>query len=163
MKILDLMDEIIAEVENGKKGLFSTRKTIDVDYVLDILDEIREALPNEMEQAREVVRKEHSIIERAEKEANRILKNAQQSVNVEVDEHQVTRLAYEKANRMVDGAQKQVYELRVNANHYAVEVLDDLTAYLKEYIDIIKENKSNFINKKNKDQAEFEEQNSDNN
>jgi hypothetical protein len=84
-----------------------------------------------------------------------VLKGVDSKISGMIDEHRVTQLAYEKANRLVDAAERQAYELRIGANDYAVNVLEDLASYMQEYMDIISENKSNFINKKNKDQAEF--------
>lgn len=155
MKVLELIDEIIAEIETSKKSLFSGKKTIDVDFVLDILDEIKEAMPEEIIYAQKIIDKENRILGQAQKNAEGIMVNARKQVSEQVEEHQVVQLAYEKANRMIEDSRKQAFELRVNSSNYAVEVLDDLMAYMGEYMDIINENKSNFISKKNKDQAEF--------
>ncbi|HBU12884.1 MAG TPA: hypothetical protein DEB31_09240 [Clostridiales bacterium] len=155
MKVLELMDEIIAEIENSKKSMFSSKRSIDVDFVLDILDEIRENLPAELAEAKEIVSDRDRIIEKAQNKAKNIMAGVDVKLSEMIEDHRVTQLAYEKSNRILDAAQRQAYELRVNANDYAVNVLDDIASYMKEYTDIIRENKSNFINNKNKDQAEF--------
>ena len=156
MKIYDLLNEIMGEIDDSRKSLFGNKKTIDVDFVLEILEEIRDALPEEIVYAQEVLKRMKEIIDQAEQKAKDILDGVDNRLAELIEEHRVTQLAYEKSNRMVDVAQKQAYEIRTNANDYAVNVLEDLSSYMKEYSDIIKENKSNFINKKNKDQAEFE-------
>ncbi|MBC5647240.1 hypothetical protein [Christensenella tenuis] len=156
MKVYDLLNEIIEEVDNSRKSLFGNKKTIDVDFVLEILEEIKAALPDEIVYAQEILDHKREIIDSAQGKAKNILDGVDNRLSELVEEHKVTQLAYEKANRVIDTAQKQAYEIRVNANDYAVNVLEDLSSYMKEYMDIIKENQSNFINKKNKDQAEFE-------
>ncbi|WP_079547595.1 hypothetical protein [Christensenella massiliensis] len=156
MKIFDLLNEIIEEVDNSRKSLFGNKKTIDVEFVLEILEEIKTALPDEIVYAQEVLDHKREIIDSAQAKAKNILDGVDTRLSELIEEHKVTQLAYEKANRVIDTAQKQAYEIRVNANDYAVNVLEDLSSYMKEYMDIIKENQSNFINKKNKDQAEFE-------
>lgn len=156
MKVYDLLNEIIEEVDNSRKSLFGNKKTIDVDFVLEILEEIKAALPDEIVYAQEILDHKRDIIDSAQGKAKNILDGVDNRLSELVEEHKVTQLAYEKANRVIDTAQKQAYEIRVNANDYAVNVLEDLSSYMKEYMDIIKENQSNFINKKNKDQAEFE-------
>lgn len=155
MKVLELLDEIMAEIEDSRKSLFSTKKTIEVDYVLDILAEIKDAIPEDIRQAQEILLQEQKIIDDAKGKAQNILSGVDSRINEMIEEHRVTQLAYEKSNRLLDAADQKAYELRVGANDYAVNVLDDLMSYMKEYMDIIQENKSNFINKKNKDQAEF--------
>lgn len=155
MKVLELLDEIMSEIDDSRKGLFSNKKTIEVDVVMEILDEIKEAIPEDIDKANRVLRQREQIIRDAQEKAENILKSVDTRISEMIEEHRVTQLAYEKSNRLIDAAEKQAYELRVGANDYAVNVLDDLTAYMQEYMDIISENKSNFINKKNKDQAEF--------
>ncbi|MEG0256940.1 MAG: hypothetical protein RR632_01420 [Christensenella sp.] len=156
MKIFDLLDEIAEEVDNSRKSLFGNKKTIDVEFVMEILEDIKAALPDEIQYAQDVLEHKRAIIDSAQDKAKNILDGVDNRLAELVEEHKVTQLAYEKANRVIDTSQKQAYEIRVNANDYAVNVLEDLSSYMKEYMDIIKENQSNFINKKNKDQAEFE-------
>ena len=155
MKVFDLIKEIQDEIENGRKSLFGNKKTIDVEFVMEILEEIKSALPKDIVYAQEVLDHKGEILNQAQEKAKDILDGADNQLSSLVEEHRVTQLAYEKSNRMIDVAQKQAYEIRLNANEYAVNVLEDLSSYMHEYMDIIKENKSNFINKKNKDQAEF--------
>ncbi|MEA5003713.1 MAG: hypothetical protein VB081_09460 [Christensenella sp.] len=155
MKIFDLIDEIQDEIENGRKSLFGNKKTIEVDFVMEILQEIKDSVPEDLLYAQEVLGHKQEIINQAQEKAKNILDGVDNRLAELIEEHRVTQLAYEKSNRMIDMAQKQAYEIRVNANDYAVNVLEDLSSYMREYMDIIKENKSNFINKKNKDQAEF--------
>lgn len=155
MKVLDLLDEIMAEIEDSRKSLFSSKKTIEVDYVLDILEEIRSAIPEDIKRAQQILDKEQYILSDAQSKAQDVLSGMDTRINEMIEEHRVTQLAYEKSSRLLDTAEQQAHELRANSNDYAVSVLDDLTSYLKEYIDIIQENKSNFINRKNKDQAEL--------
>ena len=155
MKIFDLIDEILDEIENGRKSLFGNKKTIEVDFVLEILQVIKDSIPEDLLYAQEVLGHKQEIINQAQEKAKNILDGVDNRLAELIEEHRVTQLAYEKSNRMIDMAQKQAYEIRVNANDYAVNVLEDLSSYMREYMDIIKENQSNFINKKNKDQAEF--------
>ena len=155
MKVIDLINEIQEEIESSRKSLFGNKKTIEVDFVLEILEEIRESLPKDIVYAQEVLDHKNEILNQAQEKARDILEGADNQLSELIEEHRVTQLAYEKSNRMIDTAQKQAYEIRVNANEYAVNVLEDISSYMKEYMDIIKENQSNFINKKNKDQAEF--------
>lgn len=153
MKVLDLLDEIMAEIEDSRKSLFSSKKTIEVDYVLDILEEIRAAIPEDIKRAQQILDKEQTIISDAQSKAQDVLTSVDTRINEMIEEHRVTQLAYEKSTRLLDTAEQQAQELRANSNDYAVNVLDDLTSYLKEYIDIIQENKSNFINRKNRDHS----------
>lgn len=153
MKLNDLFDELQSEIDRSKTG-FGRRK-MDALIVEDILTDMREALDKELEAARKVVENEQNIIETAKRKAADILDNVDLRLGELIEEHKVTQLAYEKANRTVDGAQKQAQELKTNAIGYVVEVLDDVLGYLQEYIEIVNENKSNFVIKRDKNQAMF--------
>lgn len=153
MKINELFDELQAEIDRSKTG-FGRRK-LDALIVEDILNDMREALTHELEAARKVIENEQSIIEAAKKKAADTLDNVDVRLGELIDENKVTQLAYEKANHVVDNAQKQARELKSNSIGYVVEVLDDVLGYLQEYMDIVNENKSNFVIKQDKDQASF--------
>jgi hypothetical protein len=153
MKINELFDELQAEIDRSKTG-FGRRK-LDALIVEDILNDMREALTHELEAARKVIENEQSIIEAAKKKAADILDNVDVRLGELIDENKVTQLAYEKSNHIVDNANKQAHELKAGSISYAVEVLDDVLGYLQEYMDIVNENKSNFVIKKDKDQASF--------
>ena len=154
MKIDELMNELQQEIEHSKSSVFGRRK-IDADLVAEILKDMRGAMPQDIETAKTIIKNEESIIEKAKEKAQTILDGVESRLTELIEEHKITQLAYEKSNRLIDLAQKQAAELRSGSTAYAVDVLDDIIMYLKEYIDIVNENKSNFINKKNVDQATF--------
>ena len=73
MKVFDLLDEIIEEVDNSRKSLFGNKKTIDVEFVLEILEEIALALPEEIVYAQEVLDHKREIIDSGRGKAKNIL------------------------------------------------------------------------------------------
>ena len=153
MKIFELFDELQHEVESSKTAVFGKKK-VDAQLVGEILEDMRAALPQDLATAQKIIENEQQIVEKAKEKAQNILDGVDSRLGELIEEHKVTQLAYEKSNRLIDIAQKQAAELRSGSTAYAVDVLDDIVAYLKEYIDIVNENKQNFINKKNNDQSQ---------
>jgi vacuolar-type H+-ATPase subunit H len=153
MKIFELFDELQHEVESSKNAVFGKKK-LDAQLVGEILEDMRAALPPDLATAQKIIENEQQIIEKAKEKAQNILDGVDTRLNELIEEHKVTQLAYEKSNRLIDIAQKQAAELRSGSTAYAVDVLDDIISYLKEYIDIVNENKQNFINKKHSDQSQ---------
>jgi vacuolar-type H+-ATPase subunit H len=153
MKIFELFDELQHEVEGSKNAVFGKKK-LDAQLVGEILEDMRAALPQDLATAQKIIENEQQIVEKAKEKAQNILDGVDTRLGELIEEHKVTQLAYEKSNRLIDIAQKQAAELRSGSTAYAVDVLDDIVAYLKEYIDIVNENKQNFINKKNSDQSQ---------
>ena len=72
----------------------------------EIITEIRMKLPNELKQSKWVIEERNKILIDAQKEADEIVKNAEERVKRMVDENEVTKLAYEQAAEIVDNAKK---------------------------------------------------------
>lgn len=155
MSIDELLNEIIGEIEEGKKSLFASRKTIDAEFVLTILQEIQAALPHELSQARQVLGERDRILGEARRLASEMIEEAKQRIDDSVVNHEVVQQAYEKSNEIIEDAQRRAYELRVSADDYALSVLDDLTSYISEYSSIVEENKSNFLNRIHRQAADL--------
>lgn len=147
MKVFDLLDEIMNEIEEGRKSLFAARKTIDVDFVLEILQAVRDALPQDMQRAQKIIAEKDRILREARELASDIVEEAQQSAEDTISDHRVLQIAYDKGDRIMEEAERHAYQLRMDADDYALSVLDDLTSYVSEYVKIIGENRSNFMNR----------------
>lgn len=147
MKVFELLNEVINEIEEGRKTLFSTRKTIDVDFVLTVLKEIRAALPQDIRQAQQILEQRQRILDEANELASDMVEEARQRIDETVINHEVLQQAYSKSNEILEDAKRRAYEMRVSADDYALSVLDDLSGYIEEYTRIIDENKSNFQNR----------------
>ena len=76
MDIMNLIDRIEEIVENGRGVPFSSSKMVDPEKIFEIIDEIRAQFPDELKQARWIVKERQEMLEEAEKEANRILEEA---------------------------------------------------------------------------------------
>ena len=69
MKVLELLDLLEEEIESGGSLPLTGKKILDPDKLLDIVDEIREALPGEFRQAEILKQERERILEDAQKEA----------------------------------------------------------------------------------------------
>ena len=147
VKVMELLNEVIDEIEQSRKALFASRKTIDIDYVLDILREIRAALPQDLRQAQQILDQRQNILDEAQELAGDMVEEARQRIDETVVNHEVLQLAYAKSDEILEDAKRRAFELRVSADDYALSVLDDLAGYIKEYSKIVAENKSNFENR----------------
>lgn len=147
MKVFDLLNEVIDEIEEGRKTLFTTRKTIDVDFVLTVLQEIRAALPQDLRQAQQILEQRQQILKEANELASDMVEEARQRIDETVVNHEILQQAYSKSNEIIEDAKRRAFEMRVSADDYALSVLDDLGSYIKEYERIVDENRSNFQNR----------------
>ncbi len=130
MDIMALIDRI-EEIVDGAKGVpFTNQKMVDPDAVYDIIDEIRAQFPDELKQARWIVKERQEMLEEAEKEANRILEEARDRAAALANEQEVVRLAESQAAAILDNARQQEREVRLGAEDYADEIFANLEVNL---------------------------------
>ena len=103
---------------------------VDPDKVYEIIDEVRAQYPDELKQARWIVKERQEMLEEAEKEANRILEEARDRAQALANETEVVRLAEAQAADILDKARTQEREIRLGAEDYADEMLANLEVNL---------------------------------
>ncbi len=135
--VLQLLDELEAVLDQSRAVPFSNKVTVDKEELYDIITEIRMRLPNEIKQSKWVIEERNKILIDAQKEADEIIKNAEERLSKMVDENEVTKMAYEQAAAIIENSKKTSKEMRLGANEYADEVLALAEKRLKEMMDII--------------------------
>lgn len=130
MDIMALIDRFEEIIDSARGVPFSSNKMIDPDKVYEIIDEIREQFPDELKQARWVVKERQEMLEEAEKEANRILEEARDRAQAIASEQEVVRLADAQAAAILDKARQEEREIRLGAEDYADEMLANLEVNL---------------------------------
>jgi len=130
MDIMALIDRIEEIVDNARTVPFRSSKMVDADKVYEIVDEIRAQYPDELKQARWIVKERQEMLEEAEKEANRILEEARDRAQALANETEVVRLAEAQAADILDKARTQEREIRLGAEDYADEMLANLEVNL---------------------------------
>ncbi|HEY5583915.1 MAG TPA: ATPase [Ruminiclostridium sp.] len=142
MEILTILETLEDLVERSSGVPFSGKCLIDREEVLEIIKEIRLKLPDDIKQAKWVKEERQRILLEAQKEANNILKDAENKIASLVDEHEITKKAYEQGNELVASAQKNAREIRLGAREYADSVLDKVQEILSDANDVIKLNRA---------------------
>ena len=79
----------------------------------------------------------------AQKEADNIIKNATDKVNVMVSEHEITKLANEEAMKIMEAAQNDARNMRMATKEYVVKTMNGLEASLTDALMKVKEDKRN--------------------
>ena len=129
--IEELLDELAERIENSKPVLGNSQKRqVEIGPVFEILDEIRDILPEELRQARIIVRDRQGMIEAAEIDANRILEDAERQADQIASEQEIVRIAEAKANDIVEEAMMREREMRVGAEDYADQIFANLETNL---------------------------------
>lgn len=135
--VLQLLDELEEILDSSRAVPFSSKVSVDKEELYDIIGEIRLKLPNELKQSKWVIEERNKILIDAQKEADEIVKNAEDRMSRMVDENEVTKQAYEQAALIIDSAKKTSKEMRLGAIEYAESVLASAEEKLRELKNVV--------------------------
>ena len=105
---------------------------------LDLLDQIRVAIPEEIRAANRITAEGNQYIEKAQEEAERIVAKAQEQAAFLIDERGLTRAAEEEGRRIVALAEREGEDVRRGADEYAASVLIALEGEVVKTLQSIK-------------------------
>ena len=120
-EILDLMDEMLDKAWN--MPMSNGKCVINADRMRELIDDIKRNLPQEIKQARLIVQDRADILSDARKEADQLVKAAEEKARRLVDQSEITKVAKQNATEMVQNAQAQARSLKKAANEYVDELL----------------------------------------
>ncbi len=135
--VLQLLDELEEILDNSRAVPFSNKVSVDKEEIYDIISEIRMKLPNELKHSKWVVEERNKILIDAQKEADEIVKNAEDKVLRLVEDNEVTKKAYDQAAAIIDSAKKTAKEMRLGAIEYSEGMLSEAESKLKELKDVV--------------------------
>jgi hypothetical protein len=121
--IIFLIEQLERRVADGRKVPLSNNVVIDQPSALDLIDQLRVSVPEEVRQAQRITREQDRILENAQAEGDRIVARAQEQAAFLIEERELTRAAQELSARIVAGAEGQATEIRRGADDYAASVL----------------------------------------
>ncbi len=126
MEIYDLLDTLEDILEKSRGMPLTKKSVVDKDEMLDIIKEIRLRLPEEMKQAKWIKEERERIISEAQKDANDIVKEAENRIISMIDEHEITRKAYDKKTEIIADANEMYREITQGTNTYVDGILANL-------------------------------------
>ncbi len=120
MFLVERLESILA---NGKRLPLTNNVVVDQVAALDLIDQLRVAVPEEVHAAKRINSQGERIIENAQQEAERIVARAQEQAAFLIDERGLTQAAEEESRRIVAEAEGEGEEVRRGADEYAAAVL----------------------------------------
>jgi len=138
MDMLHLLDRLEAVLTSGSRIPLTGKTVVDEHECLDIIDQLRVVVPEEVKQARRLQHDRERILQDAEEEASRIVAHAQEQVSTMADQHEIVRAAEAKARRILDEAELEARETRQGADRYAAEALRELESRLNELLTVVR-------------------------
>lgn len=117
-------------VHNARHVPLSNQVMVNEDETMELIDQIRFNLPDEIKQANWTVSEQQRIITEAHAEAARIMSRANERAEETSSDHEVLRRAERHATQVVKDAQAKSDQIIHEAEGYALEQLKQLEAHL---------------------------------
>lgn len=124
--ILYLLDQLEEVLGAGSRLPFTSRTLVDEQEILDILDQIRVSIPEELKAARRVAQERDQVLADARAEAERLVREADQHAAGRVSDHALVRSAEARAAEIEERAERHAEQVRQEAEAYAYRVLERL-------------------------------------
>jgi cell division septum initiation protein DivIVA len=136
MDILHLIDQL-EELFNDSKSFWLTNEVmIKEDRLLDLIDQMRLAVPDEIKQSQQIINQKERILAQAQEEATRTVNLAREKSVEMVERDGIVEAARVKANQIIKKAEEQSRMMKRDADEYSIETLkelrDELTKILNQ-------------------------------
>jgi cell division septum initiation protein DivIVA len=147
MDVLVLIDKLDDLVHNAKPMPLTDQVRVDKEEIYDILDQMRATIPEEIKQARWIVKERQEMLAEAKREAERIVKEAHDRQDRLVSGEEVTKRAEREAEEIIEDAHAREREIRLGAEDYADEILNTLEVNLSKFISAVQRGRDRLAGK----------------
>ena len=143
--IEDIIGALYDMVQDSRSMPLAADKCIlERDRVLDILDEIIAQLPAELKQSRTIVESRNELINQARREAESILRQAQEQAQQMLTKEAIYKEAKQKSDELVGQTQDRINLLRKAGNEYMDEALRQTEETISKALEDVRETRMKF-------------------
>ena len=141
----DIIGALYDMVQDARSVPLATDKCIlERDKVLDMLDEIIAQLPSELKQSRTIVESRNELIAQARREAEVIIRQAQEQAKQMVTKEAIYVEARKRAEELVGQTQSRIDSLKKAANAYMDEALRQTEEVISDSLKEVRETRAKF-------------------
>ncbi|MBU0495373.1 MAG: ATPase [Chloroflexi bacterium] len=125
-----LIDRLENLLNEGWHIPSTARTLVNERDFLDIIDQMRIAVPEEIKRAKRISQEHDQIVAQAKIDAEQIVMEAQEQAAFLLQDSELLKQAQQRADLIVNKAQEQAGEVRQGADEYSLEVLRRLESQL---------------------------------
>jgi cell division septum initiation protein DivIVA len=126
MDILHLIDRLEELFNESRPIPFTHNVIVDEDRMLDLIDQMRVAIPDEVKKAQQLTAQRDRILAQAQEEVNRTLALAREKSDQLVERDSIVEAAKSRADQIIEQAQQDIVAMRREADVYVLETLTRL-------------------------------------
>lgn len=137
MDVNQKIDELIEIVDSARAMPMSASCVVNRAQVLDLLNEMKQSLPDVLAQAQRVLDDRDAVIEDGRREAGRIVAAARDERGSMVSSTEVAREAQTESGRMRDSAMEEAARIRAEADEYVDQKLANFEVVLTKTLQAV--------------------------
>ena len=134
MDVLVLIDKLDDLVHNAKPVPLTDQVRVDKEEIYDILDQMRATIPEEIKQARWIVKERQEMLAEAKREQDRLLQEAREQAVRAASPTALVPLAARPAQEIIDEARRNAREMRLEMEDWADGMLATLETNLDKFL-----------------------------
>ena len=149
MDALELLDELEDIIDKGVTVPFTGRCLLDKDELMELIQEIKLKLPDDLNQAKWLKNERQNILNDAKNESDKIIKEANDRLISMIDENEITKGAKEQAKAIMDKAMSDAKATKDASFQYTDTLLENVENVvtgaiqeLEQCIAIVKNNRN---------------------
>jgi len=133
--LLHLIDRLEEQIGEARRLPIGTGSVIDRRRLLDLVDQLRAAVPADLREAQEIIKRRDEVVAQADEEAALRMARADEEVDRRVAESEVAKAAEARAQEIVAEAQRQVEGMMEEARRQAERRSAEGTRLASEQMD----------------------------
>jgi len=138
MDILYLVDRLEELFNESHSFLMTKNVLVNEERMLDLIDQMRLSIPEEIKKAQRIITQKEIIIAQANEEANRTIALANDRVEQLVARDEIMQKAEKKATEIIQKAKEETEYIKQEADKYAIESLEKLEMEMTKLISQIR-------------------------
>jgi cell division septum initiation protein DivIVA len=138
MDILQMIDRLEELLNESRPLPFTHNVIVDEDRMLDLIDQMRVSIPEEVKKAQQLLAQRDRLIAQAQEEANRTVNLARDRSSELVERDQVVQAAYTQAEQIKAQATADGETIRREADEYVLETLRNLEMEMERAINQVR-------------------------
>jgi hypothetical protein len=138
MDILHLIDRLEELFNESRPIPFTHNVIVDEDRMLDLIDQMRVAIPEEVKKSQQVLAQRDRILAQAQEEANRTLQLAREKGEQMIERDTLVQSAQARAEQVAMQLREEAEQSRRDADQYVIETLARLEQELESYLNQVR-------------------------
>ena len=138
MDILHLVDRLEELFNESRPVWFTHSVIVDEDRLLDLIDQMRITIPEEIKKAQQLLAQRDRILAQAQEEGNRTIALAREKSDKLVEKDSVTQAAQVRADQLIAQAKSECAQTKRDADDYVLQTLSSLEQELEKSLSQVK-------------------------